>query len=113
MDRDKDQDDDVRGRVIVSPSLVYSGKLDASWPMPEEFDKIFMHLFEDLDDVKPSGKPFSDDEHDDSMDELLLLASQAYESRYAFETKAGSRNLHSEGVNVDGAAGRTPNRSVE
>ena len=59
-----------------------------------------MHLFEDLDDVKLSGKPFSDDEHDDSMDELLLLASQAYESRYAFETKAGSRNLHSEGVNM-------------
>ena len=59
MDRDEDQDDDVRGRVIVSPSLVYSGKLDASWPMPEEFDKIFMHLFEDLDDGKPSGKPLA------------------------------------------------------
>ena len=99
MDRDEDQDDDVRRRVIVSPSHVYSGKLDASWRMPEEFDKIFIHLFEDLDDGKPSWKPFSDDEHDDSMDELLLLASQAYESRYAFETKAGSRNSLSEGVN--------------
>ena len=44
MDRDEDQDDDVRGRVIVSPSLVYSGKLDASWPMPEEFDKIFLKI---------------------------------------------------------------------
>ena len=100
MDLDKDQDDDVCGRVIVSPLLVYSGKLDASWPMPEEFDKIFMHLFEDLDDGKPSWKPVSDDDHDDSMDELLLLASQAYESQYAYETKASSRNSHSEGVNM-------------
>ena len=74
--------------------------MDASWPMPEEFDKIFMHLFEDLDDGKPSGKPVSDDDHDESMDELLLLVSQAYESRYPYETKAGSRNSRSEGVNM-------------
>ena len=47
--------------------------MPATWPMPEEFDKIFMHLFEDLDDGKPSGKPFSDDDHDDSMDEFSIL----------------------------------------
>ena len=107
MDQDEDQDD-ARGRVIVSPSLVYSRKLDATWPMPKEFDKIFMHLFEDHSDGKSSGKPFSDNDDDDSMDELLLLASQAYESRYAYDykettnddTKAGSRKARSEGVNM-------------
>ena len=51
-----------------------------------------MHLFED----DGHGKPFCDD--DDSMDEVLLLASQAYESRYAEEHQTGvsdrSRSSH-------------------
>ena len=51
--------------------------------MPEEFNRIYMHLLED----DGHGKPFCDD--DDSMDEVLLLASQAYESHYAEEHQIG------------------------
>ena len=76
MDRDDDS-------VIVSPSLVYSGRVDASKRMPEELNLIYMHSFED----HGHGKLFSDD--DNSKDEVLLLASQTYESWYTEEHQIG------------------------
>ena len=34
-------------RVIVRPSLVWSGTVDASRSMSEEFNRVYMHLFDD------------------------------------------------------------------
>ena len=84
--------------VIVSPSLVWSKNVDANMPMPEEFNRVYMHLFNEdpghgsdraLDrgngcakhDTSKNVSLFQDDEDENAIDELLLLASQQYECK--------------------------------
>ena len=67
--------EDKQQNVIVSPSLIYQG--DFSDPLPEGFDRIYMHLLKDdnaRDEVLPccSG--------DAEIDDLLIQASQMYEA---------------------------------
>ena len=66
--------------LVVSPPLIYHG--DFSEPVPEEFDRIFIHLFSDtLED-----KPCLNDNYakiDEVEDELFIQASQLYEKSRA------------------------------
>ena len=39
--------DSKSSRIIISPSLLYSGGVDASRPMSEEFNYVYVHLFDD------------------------------------------------------------------
>ena len=90
-------------QFIVSPLLVYSGKVDASKPMPEEFNRIYMHLFED----HGHGKLFSD--NDNCMDDVLLLASQTYETWNVEEHQIGvpyRPSSHLRAVHTQGSTGQ-------
>ena len=82
--------DSKSSRVIVSPSLLYSGGVSASRPMSEEFNYVYMHLFDDenheksMPEVQKSEKrpAFIDSDEDNDVEDLqdlLLLASQVYE----------------------------------
>ena len=70
--------------IIVSPSLLYySGGVDASRPISEEFIYVYMHLFDDenyeksMSEVQKSEKrpAFIDGDEDNDVKDLLLLAS--------------------------------------
>ena len=79
--------DSKSSRVIVSPSLLYSGGADASRPMSEEFNYVHMHLFDgknhdkSMSEVQKSEKrpAFIDGNEDNDVEDLLLLVSQVYE----------------------------------
>ena len=72
--------DSKSSHVIVSPSLLYSGGVDASRPMSEEFKYVYMHLFDNeklMPEVHKSEKrpAFIDSDEDNDVEDLLLLAS--------------------------------------
>ena len=78
--------------VIVSPSLVWSGTVDTSRPMSEEFNRVYMHLFDDHshgnNNTSQNASTFIDDD-DSAMDELLLMASQEYEYKETIRVTEG------------------------
>ena len=79
--------DSKSSHVIVSPSLLYSGGVDASRPMSEEFNYVYMHLFDDenheksVSEAQKSEKrpAFIDSDEDNDVEDLLLLVSRVYE----------------------------------
>ena len=78
--------------VIVSPSLLWSGRVDASKPMSEEFNRVYMHLFDDHghgnDNASEKTSACIDDD-DSAIDDLLLLASQEYEYKETMRLTEG------------------------
>ena len=90
--------DSKSSRFIVSPSLLYSSTsgVDASRPMSEEFNYVYMHLFDNenheklMPDVQKSEKrpAFIDGNEDNDVEDLLLIASQVYELEAQLEEAA-------------------------
>ena len=88
--------DSKSSRVIVSPSLLYSGGVSASRSMSEEFNYVYMHLFDDenheksMPEVQKGEKrpAFIDSDEDNDVEDLLLLASQVYELEARLEGAA-------------------------
>ena len=73
-----------------------SGGVDASKPTSEEFNYVYMHLFDDenhkksMPEVQKSEKrpAFIDSDKDNDVEDLLLLASQVYELEAQLEEAA-------------------------
>ena len=94
--------DSKSSRIIVSQSLLYSSDINASRPMSEEFNYVYMHLFDDenheklMSKVQKSEKrpAFIDGNEDKDVEDLLLIASQVYELEAQLEEAAkGSQTI--------------------